>query len=161
MALAFEPLFDAQRCVQQYETARALAPELQYRRARLPAVLADFLDQGGRIDTAAYAAALVCGRAAGEAIETLFADADILIAPAAIGAAPRGLASTGDPHCSRPWQLLGCPCIALPGGIDTAGLPLGLQLIARPNDDERLFAAAAWIAGALDTEAITLGRCLG
>ena len=158
--LAFEPLFDAQRCVQQYETARALAPELQYRRAQLPPVLADFLEQGGRIDAAVYAAALACGRAAVEVIETLFAEADVLIAPAAPGAAPRGLASTGDPHFSRPWQLLGCPCIALPGGIDGAGLPLGLQLVARPNDDERLFAAAAWVAGALDTAAISHGRCL-
>ena len=159
--LAFEPLFDAQRCVQQYETARALAPELQYRRAQLPPVLAEFLDQGGRIDAAAYAAALACGRAAGAAIEALFARADVVLAPAAPGAAPRGLESTGDPHFSRPWQLLGCPCIALPGGVDAAGLPLGLQLIARPNEDERLFAAAAWVARALDSEAITQARCLG
>ncbi len=158
--LSFDALVEAQRTVQQYETARALAPEHQYRRAQLSPELADFLDQGCRIDAAAYGAALACGRAASRAIETLFAGVDVVIAPAAPGAAPRGLASTGDPHFSRPWQLLGCPCIALPGGLDAAGLPLGLQVTARPNDDERLFAAAAWIGRVLEAEAITQGHCL-
>jgi len=107
-----------------------------------------------------YAAALACGRAALEVIEALFANADVLIAPAAPGAAPQGLASTGDPLFNRPWQLLGCPSVALPGGLDARGLPLGLQVIGRPHDDERVFAAAAWIESALQTGAIALGRCL-
>jgi Asp-tRNA(Asn)/Glu-tRNA(Gln) amidotransferase A subunit family amidase len=156
----FDALIEAQRVVQLFETARALAPELQYRRDQLSPGLAEVLDQGRGLDGAAYAAALACARAAGEDIEALFAGVDVLIAPAATGAAPRGLASTGDPLCSRPWQLLGCPCIALPGGLDDGGLPLGLQVIARPNDDESLFAAAAWIAAALQADAIAQGRCL-
>ncbi len=156
----FDALFDAQRVVQQFETARALAPELQYRRAQLSPMLATYLDEALRVDGVAYAAALACGRAAGDAIESLFAGVDVLLAPAATGAAPRGFASTGDPLCSRPWQLLGCPCIALPGALDDAGLPLGLQLIARPNDDDLLFAAAAWIGAALQSDAISQGNCL-
>ncbi len=154
---AFDALFDAQRVVQQFETARALAPELQYRRGLLSPALATFLDQAAGVDAAAYGAAIACGRAASDAIETLFAGADVLITPAAPGAAPRGFASTGDPLFNRPWQLLGCPCIALPGGLDDAGLPLGLQLIARPNDDDLLFAAAAWIGAALQVDAIAQG----
>jgi amidase len=157
---SFDALFDAHRTVQLYETARALAPELQYRRAELSPALAGFLEEGCRVDAAAYAAALACARAALDAIEPLFASADVLIAPAAPGAAPRGLASTGDPLFNRPWQLLGCPCVALPGGVDGAGLPLGLQLIGRPNDDELVFAAAAWVQRALQSEDITHGRCL-
>jgi Asp-tRNA(Asn)/Glu-tRNA(Gln) amidotransferase A subunit family amidase len=157
---AFDDLFDAQRVVQQFETARALAPELQYRRARLSPMLATYLDDGRGLDGAAYAAALACGREVCDAIETLFAGLDVLLAPAAPGAAPRGFASTGDPLFNRPWQLLGCPCIALPGGLDDAGLPLGLQLIARPNDDDLLFAAAAWIGAELQVDAIAQGHCL-
>jgi len=156
----FDALFDAHRTVQLCETARALAPELQYRRAGLSPALAGFLDEGCRVDAAAYAAALACARAALDAIETLFAGTDILIAPAAPGAAPRGLASTGDPLCNRPWQLLGCPCVALPGGVDGAGLPLGLQAIGRPSDDELMFAAASWVERTLHSEDITHGRCL-
>ena len=157
---SFDGLFEAQRIVQQFETARALAPELQYRRTRLSPMLATYLEQGRGIDAAAYGAALACGRAASDAIETLFANVDVLIAPAASGAAPRGFASTGDPLFSRPWQLLGCPCVTLPGGLDAAGMPLGLQVVARPNDDELLFAAAAWIGAALQSDAIIQGRCL-
>jgi Asp-tRNA(Asn)/Glu-tRNA(Gln) amidotransferase A subunit family amidase len=36
----------------------------------------------------------------------------------------------------------------LPFGSD-AGLPLALQVIARPGDDARLFAAGAWIEAKL------------
>ena len=157
---SFDALFEAQAVVQQFETARALAPELQYRRGLLSPALAAFLDAAGAVDAAAYGAAIACGWAASEVIETLFAGADVLVAPAAPGAAPRGFASTGDPLFNRPWQLLGCPCITLPGGLDDAGLPLGLQLIARPNDDGLLFAAAAWIGAALQVDAIAQGNCL-
>jgi amidase len=157
---AFEALFDAQRVVQQYETARALAPELQYRRAQMTPALARFLDEGGRIDATAYAAALECARAAHEAFEALFSTVDVLLAPAAPGVAPRGFASTGDPLFNRPWQLLGYPCITVPGGVDSGGLPLGVQVIGRLGDDDRLFAATAWIGAALQAEAITEGHCL-
>ena len=75
------------------------------------------------------------------------------------GAAPRSLRVTGDPLFNRPWQLLGCPCITLPGGLDTTGLPLGLQLVARPGDDARLFAAAAWVEGMLQSQDIARSRC--
>ena len=32
------------------------------------------------------------------------------------------------------------PGLALPGALDSQGLPLGLQLIGRPFDEETLFA---------------------
>ena len=156
----FGALVEAQRCVQLFETARALALEHRCRRADLSPALTAFLDEGAALDATRYADALATARQARAALDAFFGDADLLLAPAALGAAPQGLASTGDPLFSRPWQLLGCPCLTLPGGLDSYGLPLGLQLIARPQDDARLFAAAAWVAQTLDAEAITQGRCL-
>jgi aspartyl-tRNA(Asn)/glutamyl-tRNA(Gln) amidotransferase subunit A len=42
-------------------------------------------------------------------------------------------------------NMAGLPGIAVPAGLDAQGLPLGLQLIGRPFDEETLFAAAAVI----------------
>src|SRR6266850_1275980 len=39
-------------------------------------------------------------------------------------------------------NMAGLPGIAVPGGLDAQGLPLGLQLIGRPFDEETLFSLA-------------------
>jgi amidase len=145
----FDGLFDAQRTVQVFETARALAAEYAYRRAALSTRLVELIEQGRTMSTEAYVAALQLGRACAAAIDSLFGAAEVLLAPSAPGEAPAGLTSTGDPVFNRPWQLLGCPVVNLPLPRALAhgesGLPLGLSVIARPGDDARLLAAAAWI----------------
>ena len=45
---------------------------------------------------------------------------DAVLSPAAPGAAPRGLATTGDPSCCTLWSLLGFPAISLPVGLRAA-----------------------------------------
>src|SRR4029079_16523258 len=45
-------------------------------------------------------------------------------------------------------NMAGLPGIAVPAGLDAQGLPLGLQLIGRPFDEETLFAAAQVIEDA-------------
>jgi len=45
-------------------------------------------------------------------------------------------------------NMAGLPGIAVPGGLDSQGLPLGLQLIGRPFDEETLFALGAVIEAA-------------
>lgn len=145
----FDGLFDAQRAVQLFETARGLAPEFTYRRNMLSARLVELIEQGRAVPTHEYVAALQLGRACAAAIDSLFAAADVLLAPSAPGEAPTSLSSTGDPIFNRPWQLLGCPVINLPFGRGEAGLPLGISVVARPGDDAKLFAAAEWLEHAL------------
>jgi Asp-tRNA(Asn)/Glu-tRNA(Gln) amidotransferase A subunit family amidase len=159
-------LFEAQRIIQAFETARALAPEWRYRRDLLSKALAAFVEDGQRIAAKDYVQALAVVHGAQASLEDLFGGFDVLITPAAPSAAPLGLSSTGDPVFNRPWQALGCPCIALRSGEteavavavvvagrgashDGLGLPLGLQVVARLQDDARLFAASAWIEAAL------------
>ncbi|HZQ36276.1 MAG TPA: amidase [Dehalococcoidia bacterium] len=74
----------------------------------------------------------------------LFDRFDALLVPAAAGPAPEGLGFTGDPSFNAPWTMFGLPAIALPGGRDAQGLPLGLQLVGRPRADEALLRVAGW-----------------
>ena len=63
---------------------------------------------------------------------------DLLITPGAPGAAPRGLAVTGDPRMSLLSTHTGIPALTLPVGCNAEGLPLGLQLLARGGTDLEL-----------------------
>ncbi len=154
-----DALFDAQRTVQLFETLRALAPEWQYRRRQLSPGLRALLAEAQALPAEAYADALQAAASLRAGLDGLFGTADLLLTPAAPGAAPPSRKTTGDPLFNRPWQLLGCPCLTLPGGLSAEGLPLGLQLVARPGEDQRLFAAAAWTEGVLQSPDITHARC--
>ena len=84
------------------------------------------------------------GRAA---IEQLLAETPVVLTPAAIGPAPRGFSSTGDPAMNAPWTAIGVPAITIP--MPGKGLPLGLQLTAAHGQDGLLLRTAAHIEGLL------------
>lgn len=44
--------------------------------------------------------------------------------------------------CTRPFNYLGLPALAMPAGLDSRGLPLGFQLVARPFDEVTLLRVA-------------------
>jgi aspartyl-tRNA(Asn)/glutamyl-tRNA(Gln) amidotransferase subunit A len=46
--------------------------------------------------------------------------------------------------------MAGLPGISVPSGLDAQGLPLGLQLIGRPFEEETLFALGSVIEQAAD-----------
>jgi amidase len=142
---SFDALFDAHRTIQLVETARGLNPEYVYRRSELSPQLIDAIEEGLGFPPRRYVDALQTGRRCAAEIGSLFGEANVLIAPSAIGEAPATLASTGDPVFNRPWQLLGCPVIGLPIGRGLRELPIGVSVIARPGQDALLFAAAAWL----------------
>lgn len=74
-------------------------------------------------------------------------DFDAWICPSAPGPAPEGLESTGDPVMNRPWTQAGLPALSIPSGYDEWGLPLGLQIIGRFEQDEELLAVAEALEG--------------
>jgi aspartyl-tRNA(Asn)/glutamyl-tRNA(Gln) amidotransferase subunit A len=52
-----------------------------------------------------------------------------------------------------PLNLAGVPGMSVPAGLDANGLPLGLQVIGKPFDEETVFAVAAAIERAADFSA--------
>jgi Asp-tRNA(Asn)/Glu-tRNA(Gln) amidotransferase A subunit family amidase len=68
---------------------------------------------------------------------------DLWISPAAVGPAPKGLDSTGDPVMSLPWTQAFKPVVSVPAGRGADGLPMGLQVAAVMGDDEELLYWAA------------------
>jgi len=78
-------------------------------------------------------------------LDDLMADYDVLLTPAAAGEAPVGLHATGNASFCAIWTSMHVPAVTLPLFEGPNGLPVGAQLIARRNDDRRLFAAARWV----------------
>jgi Asp-tRNA(Asn)/Glu-tRNA(Gln) amidotransferase A subunit family amidase len=78
----------------------------------------------------------------------LSSQCDACVTLAAPGAAPVGLASTGDATFAVPFSLLGVPALSLPL-LKEQGLPLGLQVTGFAGGDAATFAVAAWAMQAL------------
>ncbi len=135
-------LVAVQKDIQAFETARSLLPENRETPNRLSAPLQTLLAYGETISGEAHAANLLTTQHARQQAEDLFKDVDVILAPSTIGAAPQGLAHTGDPLFCRTWTLLGLPCIHLPFTKSVNGLPMGLQLVGRYGQDHQLLSAA-------------------
>ena len=71
----------------------------------------------------------------------LFEDCEILITPSALGEAP-GIETTGDPVLNRAWTLLHLPCLNIPIGFGSSGLPISIQLVGRPHSEGSLIESA-------------------
>ncbi|MHA3791650.1 amidase [Rhizorhabdus wittichii] len=82
-------------------------------------------------------------------LDALFATVDLIILPVLTIDTPtldewEGAMRQADPlgaRFTKPFNVTGHPALALPGGFDADGLPLGFQLVARPADEAFLLGA--------------------
>jgi amidase len=77
--------------------------------------------------------------------EGFFADRDVLIMPAGTRTAERHGEEPTEPSEEYPYALSalsGCPMVVIPAGVDSQGLPFGLQIIGERWADERLLGIA-------------------
>ncbi len=137
-------LFEAQKTVMAFEAARSLGPLRSRHEALLSPVLLELLRTGDATSADAHARALALAGRCRASLAGIFGRVDVLLTPAAIGEAPPGLESTGDPAFNRIWTLLHLPCLSLPAGRGPAGLPLGVQLVGPHRGDGAVVAAASW-----------------
>ncbi|MET0821066.1 MAG: amidase [Aeromicrobium sp.] len=135
--------------VMAYEAARERAAELA-RASQLSEPLARLLGSGADTRAESYESARGVIDGARTRIGELLGAYDAIIGPAAPGAAPDGLAATGDPVLSRAWQALGLPVVAVPSALSAAGLPLGIQLIGPSWHESDLLSVASWVEEVLN-----------
>ncbi len=135
--------------IQQFEAHLAFAWEYRTHRDALPPLLRARLDRTADLEPSVYDSARSTANRARRAIADVFAQVDALLTFSAPGAAPKGLASTGDPRFNRLWTLLGVPCVNVPADVAEGGLPVGVQVIARFGDDAGALRAARFIEQAL------------
>ena len=134
----------AHRTIMLFEGAQRLAPIKVRDPDRMPKHADAALEEGRAITPIAYRAALDERRVAIDACMRWLAPYDAILCPAANGAAPVGLESTGDPGCCTLWSFVGFPAIAIPAAVDKRGMPLGVQLATIGGADNRLLSVAQW-----------------
>jgi aspartyl-tRNA(Asn)/glutamyl-tRNA(Gln) amidotransferase subunit A len=120
------------------------------------------------LDSAEYREAIARQRHLAALADTLFGDADVLALPANLITPPPVAEVVEDLerykevnlatlHPTCPANLLELCAISIPVGLDAAGMPVGLQLVARSGDDEALLGAALAVERVLGTAAERLG----
>ena len=131
-----------------YEMSRSLAAERFRHRDKLSKVFRqEGLPPGDRTSIAEYHDACRRIDRAKCTVDALFDERyDIFITPSATGEAPLGLGAAGSAIFCLGWSGLHVPAISIPVGRGPLGLPLGLQIVGRRQDDQRTLAFAAWIA---------------
>ena len=107
------------------------------------------IEEWNKITVDEYAVMLNKRREMRASHEALSGEFTALITLSAIGPAPIGHETTGDPVFAVNSSILGAPAISLPL-LEADGMPLGVQIIGYPGRDRELFALAHWIINVCD-----------
>jgi Asp-tRNA(Asn)/Glu-tRNA(Gln) amidotransferase A subunit family amidase len=144
--------WELHRIIMEAEMTANLEREWQKGRDRLSEQLRAQLESGRKVLAVDYQRALSRISPIYQSFAELFEQRyDAILTPAATGAAPKGLSSTGDPVFCTVWTLCGMPAISLPLLQSADGLPLGVQLVGPRHSDGRLLRTARWLAARVAT----------
>ncbi|MBM3812227.1 MAG: amidase [Acidimicrobiia bacterium] len=146
--VSLDEVFETIRLINDYEGSRTFRTTYDEHGRRIGVKLAELIERGLRVAEKDYRMALDNLQQARRAMEQCLAAYPILLSPAAQGPPPEGLTSTGNPIMNGAWTGLGVPVVSVPMPVGQA-LPLGLQLAADRNQEERLLAAAFMVENEL------------
>jgi Asp-tRNA(Asn)/Glu-tRNA(Gln) amidotransferase A subunit family amidase len=139
-----------QRAIMEAEMAANLEREYNDGRDMLSEGLRRQIERGREVRAVDYQRALSRIAPLNESFAELFEQRyDAILTPAAPGAAPKGLDTTGDPAFCTLWTYCGMPALSLPLLEAANGLPLGVQLVGPRDGDARLLRTAKWLAARL------------
>lgn len=134
-----------QYMVQHAELAFSMQRELSKGADQLSDRLKAQIEAGSKISVIDYLAAKDRIPHVTFAFDEYFDRYDGILCPAALGAAPKGLGSTGDPIMQTVWTFSGLPTISLPMLRLSNGLPLGVQAVGAYKNDARLLRSVRWL----------------
>lgn len=142
----FDHIEEAHRWISSFEFARNFTYEVLYHADKLsPALREGRIADGQRCTLERYRQAQALAAHCRTLLAEIFAEVDVLVAPAAAGEAPVGLHSTGNAAFSAIWTTMHVPAVSVPAFTGSHGLPIGVQVIAAHGADRQLFEAARWV----------------
>jgi Asp-tRNA(Asn)/Glu-tRNA(Gln) amidotransferase A subunit family amidase len=144
--------WDWHKTIMEAEMAANLSREWEKGRKKLSEKLRSLIERGRELKAVDYLGALRTIAPLNANFDDLFMQRyDAILTPAALGTAPKGLKSTGDPAFCTLWTLVGLPAVTLPLMKGANGLPIGVQLVGRRGFDARLLRTARWLTKRLET----------
>ncbi len=136
---------DWHREIMEAEMAANLDLDWEKGRERISPRLRSMLERGREAKALDYQRARARIPLLNEGFEEMFERCDAIVTPSAPGTAPAGLEATGDPAFCSLWTLCGMPALNLPLMRGENGLPMGVQLVGKRDDDARLLRTARWL----------------
>jgi amidase len=142
---SFDALDTARMQIQAYERSRAMTWEWTYHKELLGGLLKDEIERGLSTSFEEYVTAQQQAESFRHLIDEVISAYDVFLAPSADGAAPEGIASTGNARFQGFWTILRLPAITLPTRSAPNGLPVGIQLVGHHFADKELVGLAQWV----------------
>jgi len=147
---AYSDLVTVHRRVLYTGIARSLDADYRKSKNLMSEAMLLLLEEGRATSDADYDVAFAYADQCRANVNQIFDDYDAIVCPSAPGEAPKGTA-TGNPIFQVTWTLLGVPCLNLPVGIGPNGMPLGIQLIGRRGDDDKILALGDYLMRNFET----------
>ncbi len=145
IASVYDEVFEWHRRVMEADLAKNFAEDFARAPEKFSPQLTEMVERGQKVLAMDYNLGIDRISLFERGFDELFADYDVIVTPATAGEAPAGLDATGSPAFCTLWTFTGLPAMTLPLMSGENGLPLGVQLVGKKNDDARLIRTAAWL----------------
>tara|TARA_R110002110_G_scaffold414147_2_gene643337 strand:+ start:56042 stop:57340 length:1299 start_codon:yes stop_codon:yes gene_type:complete len=146
---AFARLEEVRILINCYERSRHMTNEWRDHRDSLSDRFQTVMQTGLDAAYENYVAAMRLTEDCRQQSDGLFEGLDMLLAPCVDGEASEGLENGGNPRFAGLWTAIRLPALSLPTHTGPNGMPVGIQLVGRYRDDDRLLSAAKWVLGKL------------
>ena len=153
LAEVYDEIFELQRRVMEADLAKNFAADFLRAPEKISPQLTEMVERGRKVLAVDYNVAVERQKLFADGLDVVFEHFDAIITPSTPGEAPLGLDATGNPAFCTLWTYTGMPAITLPLMSGEAGMPLGVQLVGKKGDDERLLRTAAWLTRRVDAAA--------